>query len=217
MRILIAEDDRVTRRMLETVLTEWKYEPLVACDGVTAWQMLQGDDAPELAILDWLMPGMDGLEICRSVRGLPTRQPIYLIILTVKGSRQDIVAGLESGADDYITKPFDLEELQARLHTGVRIVELQRSLSNQVRQLEDALSRVKQLQGLLPICSYCKNIRNDQNYWQQVEEYITAHSAARFSHGICPRCWENRVEPDLKKMRAAAEKASRVRGPDGIE
>jgi phosphoserine phosphatase RsbU/P len=209
MKILIADDDRVTRRMLEFLLTEWGYETVVVCDGLTAWQMLQGSDAPKLAILDWLMPGMEGLEICRRIRQLPTRQPTYLILLTVKGNRQDIVAGLRGGADDYITKPFDLEELQARVHTGYRIVGLQRGLNDHVKQLEDALSRVKQLQGLLPICSYCKNIRDDQDYWQRVEDYIATHSEVRFTHGICPSCYRDRVEPELARMRAAAEAAAR--------
>jgi sigma-B regulation protein RsbU (phosphoserine phosphatase) len=209
MKILIADDDKVTRRMLEVILTEWGYKTLVVCDGLAAWQMLQGSEAPQLAILDWLMPGMEGLEVCRQVRGLPTRQPPYLILLTVKGNRQDIVTGLQGGADDYVTKPFDLEELQARIHTGCRIVELQRGLAGQVRQLEDALSRVKQLQGLLPICSYCKNIRNDQDYWQRVEDYFVTHSEARFTHGICPSCYKDHVKPELERLRAAAETAAR--------
>jgi response regulator RpfG family c-di-GMP phosphodiesterase len=145
------------------------------------------------------MPGLDGLEICRRVRALPTRQPPYLILLTVRDSRQDMVAGLQGGADDYIAKPFDREELRARLQTGRRILRLQRDLAEQLRQSEAALSQVKQLQGLLPICSYCKKIRDDQNYWRQVEEYISAYSEARFSHGICPTCWEGAVLPELEK------------------
>ena len=124
MRILIADDDRVTRRMLEVLLSEWGYETVVACDGLHAWEMLQTADAPKLAILDWVMPGLEGLEVCRKVRQLSNRQQAYLILLTVKGNSRDIVAGLRGGADDYITKPFDLEELQARVQTGFRIVEL---------------------------------------------------------------------------------------------
>jgi sigma-B regulation protein RsbU (phosphoserine phosphatase) len=209
MKILIADDDRVTRRMLEVLLTEWGYQTLIACDGLAAWQILQGDDGPKLAILDWLMPGMEGLEVCRKVRQMPTRQPTYIILLTVKGNRQDIITGLQNGADDYVTKPFDPEELQARVHTGFRIVELQRGLNGHVRQLEDALSRVKQLQGLLPICSYCKSIRDDKDYWQRVDDYIAAHSDVRFTHGICPNCYRDQVEPELERMRAAAKAAGR--------
>ena len=206
MRILVADDDRVTRRMLETVLGEWGYETVLACNGLAAWDLLRGANAPPLAILDWLMPEMDGLEVCRRVRALDSRQPTYLILLTVKGSRTDIVAGLRGGADDYVAKPFDLEELHARLHTGRRIVELQRAQAEQLRQTEEALARVKKLQGLLPMCCYCKQIRDDQDYWRAVEDYLTAHSDARFSHGICPACYEARVKPELANL-VALQKA----------
>ena len=127
--------------------------------------------------------------------------PVYIILLTALGGRQNIIQGLQAGADDYITKPFDREELRARLEVGRRIVELQRSLAERVQQLEDALARVKQLQGLVPICSYCKKIRNDQNFWQQVDTYVSEHSEAQFSHGICPECYEKIVKPELDNLR----------------
>jgi sigma-B regulation protein RsbU (phosphoserine phosphatase) len=199
-RVLIADDDRITRRMLEVILGEWGYETVTVPDGLTAWNHLERADGPRLALLDWLMPGLDGVEVCRRVRTLPTRLPSYLILLTVRDSRQDVVAGLEGGADDYVVKPFDQAELKARLQTGFRILRLQRDLAEQLRKSEEALSLVKQLQGLLPICSYCKKIRDDRNYWRQVEDYISAHSEARFSHGICPACWEGAVLPQLDKM-----------------
>jgi DNA-binding response OmpR family regulator len=200
MKILIADDDRVTSRMLEAALTEWGYETVTVTDGIAAWDILQGQDPPPLALLDWLMPGIDGLEICRHVRAVPREQPTFLILLTARDSREDLVAGLRGGADEYITKPFDLDELHARIHTGLRLVELQRTLADRVRQLQEALARVKQLQGLLPICCYCKNIRVDQNYWQQLEAYLTAHADLHFSHGICPRCFQSIVEPELLKF-----------------
>ncbi|MBI3948890.1 MAG: hypothetical protein HY314_00305 [Acidobacteria bacterium] len=129
MRILIAEDDPVSRRVLEVTLTRWEYEVVIACDGT------------------------------------------------------------EAGADDYVTKPFDRDELHARVQVGARVVELQRALASRVRELEEALSRVKLLEGILPICSYCKQVRDDRNYWQQVESYITDRSEVRFSHSICPACY----------------------------
>ncbi len=177
----------------------------MASDGIEAWRLIQGEDVPELAILDWMMPGMDGLEICRKVREASRAQPTYLILLTARDSKDDIVEGLEGGADDYVRKPFDREELRARVGVGVRVVELQRSLAARVRELEEALGRVKQLQGLLPICSYCKKIRDDGNYWRQVESYITDHSEAQFSHGICPDCYEKFVKGELGKSKSDGE------------
>jgi phosphoserine phosphatase RsbU/P len=201
VKILIAEDDMISRRLLETTLIKWGYEVIVTCDGVAAWELLQSVDPPPLAILDWMMPGLDGLQLCRKIRGIPTSTPPYLILLTAKGRREDIVTGLRAGANDYVTKPFDREELHARVQVGVRIIELQHSLADRVKALEEALARVKQLQGLLPICSYCKKIRDDQNYWQQVENYISKHSEAQFSHSICPDCYESLVRPELDQLR----------------
>jgi CheY-like chemotaxis protein len=199
VKILIAEDDVVSRQMLQVFLLRWGYEVVIATDGAEAWRVLESGDAPKLAILDWMMPVMDGIEICRRVRLLPRASPVYLILLTARGGNQDIVRGLDAGADDYVTKPFSREELRARIHVGVRVVELQTNLADRVGELERALAGVNQLQGLLPICSYCKKIRDDRNYWQQVEGYISAHSEAQFSHGICPDCYENIVKPELKK------------------
>ena len=200
MRILIAEDDLVSQRMLAATLGKWGHEVVVTGDGDAAWKALQSGDAPGLAILDWMMPGLDGAEICRRVRAAATTPPPYLILLTARGSQPDIVAGLNAGADDYVTKPFDRDELRARVQAGTRIVDLQQELAGRVRELEDALSRVKLLQGLLPICSYCKRVRKDENYWQQVESYVSDHSEARFSHGICPPCYEKVVRPQLSSL-----------------
>jgi phosphoserine phosphatase RsbU/P len=201
VKVLIAEDDIVSCRLLETTLTKWGYEVVVTCDGLQALAAIQGTDAPPLAILDWMMPGLDGIEVCRRARSMHSPTPPYLILLTAKGRREDVITGLEAGANDYVTKPFNREELRARIRVGMRIVELQHSLADRVHALEEALASVKQLQGLLPICSYCKKIRDDQNYWQQVENYISQHSAAQFSHSICPDCYEHLVKPELDQLR----------------
>ena len=197
MRMLIAEDDPVSRHVLQSVLTSWGYEVVVAKDGEEAWQALQAEDHPFLAILDWMMPGLDGPEVCHKARAGPQTQPTYIILLTARDSKADIVQGLEAGADDYVTKPFDTKELLARVRVGARVVELQGNLAARVRELEDALARVKRLQGLFPICMYCKKVRNDANYWQQVDAYISEHSEARFSHAICPDCDEKIIQPEL--------------------
>jgi len=203
MRILIAEDDPVSRRVLEITLLRWGHELTVTCDGTQAWEALRSEDAPSLAVLDWMMPGMDGVEVCRMARRTPAPTPPYIILLTAKGGKEDIVAGIEAGANDYVTKPFNRDELRVRVDVGVRMVELQRSLAERVRELEAALAQVKQLQGIIPICSYCKKIRDDQNYWQRVESYISQHSEARFSHGICPDCYERVAQTQLEEARRA--------------
>lgn len=188
MRILIAEDDPVSRRLLEHNLTNWGYEPVVCSDGVSALAALEADDPPLVAVLDWMMPGLDGPEICRRLRASPRDRQPYLVLLTSRTSTDDVVAGLKAGADDYLTKPVARAELEARLAVASRVVVLQQRLAARVAELELALSSVRQLQGLLPICAYCKRIRDDQNYWSQVESYIAAHLEVRFSHGICPEC-----------------------------
>ena len=195
MKVLIAEDEIVSRRLLESALPRWGYDVITATDGEEAWAFLQEPDAPAIMVLDWLMPRLDGVEICRRIRAHPRLSSVYIILLTSRAAVEDVVQGLEAGANDYITKPFDAAELRARMQVGVRVVNLQTTLAERVREVEEALSRVKQLQGLLPICSYCKKIRDDQNYWHQVESYVGKHTDARFSHGICPDCTEKfRVE-----------------------
>jgi two-component system, cell cycle response regulator len=128
VRVLIAEDDPGSRYKLEVSLQRWGYEVLVARDGAQAWALLQEEHAPTLAVLDWMMPGLDGLEICRRVRNRPSRPYVYILLLTAKGRKEDLVEGIEGGADDYLTKPFHPDELRARLRAGRRILDLQHQL-----------------------------------------------------------------------------------------
>lgn len=197
--VLIAEDDPSSRFLLERSIAQWGFTPVVCSEGTEALARLRADDAPRIAVLDWVMPGMDGVDVCRAVRACnPPRQP-YLILLTARSTRADIVAGLGAGANDYIVKPVDREELEARLQVAARFVTLQQRLADRVQELEDALRRVRQLQGLLPICAYCKRIRDDQNYWNQVETYIAEHADVQFSHGICPNCFDEVMKQDREK------------------
>lgn len=188
MYALIADDDPVTAAVLGAALRRLNLEVVIAHDGAAAWDVLCGDRVPELAIVDWMMPKVDGLELCRRIRATPAHAHMYVILLTGRDSRADCVAGLQAGADDYLVKPFDPDELRARVNAGVRMLTLQTRLTEQIEALRETLARVKQLKGLLPICSYCKSIRTDDDYWQQLEGYLSEHSDARFSHGICPGC-----------------------------
>ena len=202
MRVLIAEDDPVSRRILERLLRKWGYEVLVTTDGDEAWVALQSAEAPDLALLDIMMPKMDGLEICRRLRALNRRT--YVILVTAKHGAREIVKGIEAGAADYLTKPYDPDELRARVLVGVRIVDHQTALAGRVAELERALAEVKQFYGILPIYSYCRKIRDDSDYWQTVEQYLATHSETKFSHGICPLCYETTVKPQLDRMRVPA-------------
>jgi CheY-like chemotaxis protein len=208
VKILIAEDERVSRRLLEITLSSWGHEVVVTEQGEKAWAILQQEEAPSLAILDWMMPGMDGIEICRRVRQRENSSHTYIILLTAKSSKANIVEGLIAGANDYVTKPFDRDELRARVNVGETVLDLQQKLAGRVMELEEALAQVRVLQGILPICSYCKHVRDDQDYWQSVECYISEHSEAKFSHGICPQCYETVIKPQLEERRSKSELAA---------
>jgi sigma-B regulation protein RsbU (phosphoserine phosphatase) len=188
MRILIAEDDSTSRTILAGVLKKSGHEVVATVNGEEAWHVMQQLDAPTLAILDWLMPEMDGLEVVRRIRAVPSDQPPYIIMLTIKNEKIDIVAGLDAGADDYLAKPYNSGELYARVNVGRRIIEMQAAMADKVRQLQNTLEHIKTLRGIIPICASCKKIRDDQGYWNQVEVYIRDHSDAEFSHGLCPGC-----------------------------
>jgi phosphoserine phosphatase RsbU/P len=194
VRILIADDDRLSTTMLGRTLDQWGFEVIVAHDGAAAWEAIVAEKPPALAILDWMMPQIDGIDLCRRVRATALRSPVYLILLTARNSRADLVAGLEAGADDYLTKPFDPDELRARIHVGRRTLAL--------------IANIKRLTGLLPICSYCKRIRSDHDYWEQVESYITEHTDALFTHGVCPSCM-TKVMAELDASDVGARNATR--------
>jgi DNA-binding response OmpR family regulator len=196
MRILIAEDDITSCNILKALLTKQGYEVVETVNGAQALQEMQKTDAPSLAILDWLMPEMDGPEVVRQIRKVPTDQPPYIIILTVKSEKMDIIAGLDAGADDYLAKPYDPGELYARVNVGRRILTMQAAMAEKVHQLQNTLEHVKMLRGIIPICANCKKIRDDKGYWNQVEVYIRDHSDAEFSHGICPECVQT-LYPDF--------------------
>lgn len=185
MRILIAEDDLVSRVVLGESLKKLGHEVIATEDGKAAWDVYASQRVPML-ISDWMMPEMDGLELCRRIRAEKRSTYTYVILLTALAGKKNYLEGMQAGADDFVVKPFDLDELQARLRVGERILNLQQE--------------VRQLRGLLPICSYCKKIRDDQNTWTQIEEYVTEHSEALFSHSLCPDCYEREMKPQLDQL-----------------
>jgi phosphoserine phosphatase RsbU/P len=186
MKILIAEDDDVSRLVLLTKLKKMGHEVVATEDGEAAWSSFLSQ-APQLTITDWMMPKVDGLDLCRMIRAHVQPKYAYVIFLTALAGKKYYFEGMEAGADDFLNKPVDMDELTARLRVAERVL----TLHTEVRQLE----------GLLPICSYCKKIRDDQNTWQPIEGYISNRTEAKFSHGACPSCIEKYVKPDMEAYR----------------
>jgi diguanylate cyclase (GGDEF)-like protein len=168
MKILIAEDDAVSRRVLEVALVRRGYEVIVTNNGAEALEVLQQDKAPPLAILDWMMPLMDGVEICRRVRAAVRASPTYIILLTAKSSMGEIVRGLQAGADDYLTKPFNRDELYARVQVGMRVVELQRNVAERVQQLERAEAELRTISLTDDLTGLC----NRRGFLMHAEEHL---------------------------------------------
>jgi DNA-binding response OmpR family regulator len=173
MNILIVDDDPTLRFVLQGTLKRLGHAVVAANDGAEGLKVFE-QCHPSLVISDLLMPGMDGMELCRKIRKANHSQYTYLILLTAVEGKSGYLAGMEAGADDFITKPFDAELLAARVAVAQRILSLQ--------------SEVKQLAGLLPICCICKKVRDDKNYWHQVESFVARHTEATFTHSYCPDC-----------------------------
>lgn len=200
MRILIAEDDPLTLGLLSELVRKWDYETISVNNGDTAWDTLRKDNDPVILLADWQIPGVHGDELCRLARTRLTAKPLHIILTTATQlTVESKVRALASGADDYLLKPYDPRELLARLHVGERALGLQVELRKRVVELEHALSEVKQLQGLLPICGECKRIRDPQDHWQTIENYLAARTDAKFTHSLCPLCLEERMKEVQQK------------------
>jgi len=165
--------------------------------GRAGGEALQNADAPALVVLDWNMPGLDGPDVCRKIRESTRSGYTYMLLVTARNAKSDVVQGLSAGADDFISKPVDPDELHARLKTGERIVRLEHTLATQVKELQAASEHVRELQGMIPICMHCKRIRNQSQIWEKVETYIGTRSEAKFSHALCTECLETHY-PDAE-------------------
>lgn len=197
-RILIVDDEEINIDVLVGLLGR-EYRLNIAANGEQVFQRMAAAPLPDLILLDIVMDGMDGYEVCRRLKADPATQDIPVIFLTARKATEDAVAGFRLGAVDFITKPFQPEELAARVGTHIR-------LRRVVVELEQALEEIKTLRGILPICSFCKRIRDDQGYWKQLEEYIHQHSEAEFSHSICREC-ARKYYPDLDLGRAGRDES----------
>jgi DNA-binding response OmpR family regulator len=190
MKVLIADEDAVALARARALCDACGHETYTARDGAAAWRTLRAPDGPRLAIVDWVMPEIEGPELCKRLRADERLASTYVVLLTSNDRHADRVAGLEAGADDYLTKPFDPDELRARLKVGERVLALRTKLEERVADLEAALSRVRRLETLLPMCAWCKRVRNEKEYWQKVDDYVESLSGKRISHGMCPECFE---------------------------
>jgi len=189
MRILVADDDAMSRHLMQGLVTEWGHESVVAADGEEAWARLN-EFGIRLAIVDWTMPRLTGVELCERIRAAAMEQYVYLVLLTSRRSADEVVGGLRAGADDYVTKPFDARELEVRVRVGLRVLDLEDRLALRAREAEDRLRQINKLESLIPICCECRQVRDDKNYWQRVETYLTHRTPAKFTHTLCPECYQ---------------------------
>lgn len=188
MKILIAEDEYTTRLMVQVSLENWGYSVISVVDGQEAMGYLEQPDAPDIAILDWEMPELDGVQVCRRVKELERETPIYVILLTARDSQNDILEGFAAGADDYMTKPFNDNELRARVRVAERMVRIQSSLARTVEELRQALDLVEELQATIPICTGCLKIAGEDGLWHSLDDVLKHRSDARFIQLVCPEC-----------------------------
>ena len=174
MKVLVAEDDRTSRALLQGSLLKLGYEVVEAVDGASAWDKLERTGA-RIVVSDWVMPDIDGLELCRRVRGRKDSPYVYFILLTGKMLGAGHYArAMEEGVDDFLTKPLDVDALRTRLRVAERIVQL--------------TERVRTLEGILPMCAYCRRIRDERGAYQSLEDFVSDKTPAQFSHGVCPEC-----------------------------
>lgn len=216
--ILIVDDIGKNIQVLGSILLKEDYAISYATDGQQALEMVETEDY-DLILLDIMMPGMDGFEVCQRIKQMPEKKDIPIIYLTARTQKQDIVQGLTAGAVDYITKPFNSTELKARVQTHLALKKARDCISDQNIQLgkknetleklnselKEAMEKIKTLEGILPICSFCKKIRDDKGYWEQIESYMSKHADVLFSHGLCPDClnsqypeFADKLQPDNK-------------------
>ena len=187
MRILVVEDDFDALDVLQVMLRLEGHDVVTAVNGEDGWNKYKSGETVSVVISDWLMPETDGLELCRRIRSIDSSRYCYVILLSALQGKPHYLEALGAGADDFISKPYDKDELRARLLVAERIVGLH--------------ARIKHLEGILPTCMYCKRIRDEHDKWVHIEYYISQRTEAHFSHGVCPQCYRDVVQPDLDAAR----------------
>ena len=200
MKILAVEDDPVAQLVLEAQLKALGHEVVLAADGETAWTALE-DKALRVVVSDWRLPRLDGLDLCRRVREQRDDYVCFILLTQRLPTEENLEAAFAAGVDEFLNKPVDARELRLRLHVAARIL----GFTSELRRLE----------GFVPICGYCKKVRGDKKYWEEIEMYIGERAGTRFSHGICPECYDQRMVPQLAKLGIeTARPAGPGPGPD---
>ena len=182
MKILIVEDNAVSAAVLEAALVKLGHQPTRAADGIMGWDAFLVEPV-RVVVSDWLMPGMDGLELCKRIRAQGGEYVYFILLSAQESSGGNLEQAIKAGVDDFLHKPVKIDELRMRLHVAERIL----NYSTQVQQLE----------SFIPLCSYCKKVRDDKNYWSQIESYINTRTGSQFSHGVCPDCYDRVLVPQM--------------------
>ena len=182
MKILIVEDNSVSAAVLEAALVKLGHQPTRAPDGIMGWDAFQCEPV-RVVVSDWLMPGLDGLELCKRIRARGGEYTYFILLSAQESSGGNLEQAIAAGVDDFLNKPVKIDELRMRLHVAERIL----NYSTQVQQLE----------SFIPLCSYCKKVRDDKNYWSQIESYINTRTGSQFSHGVCPDCYDRVLVPQM--------------------
>jgi sigma-B regulation protein RsbU (phosphoserine phosphatase) len=185
MKILAVEDDPIASAVLAASLGVLGHDVVQATDGLAAWELLQREPI-RVVVCDWLMPQLDGLELCRRVRGRPGDYVYFILVTNRTPTVENQDVAFAAGVDDFLSKPVDPQDLKTRLHVAERILAF--------------TSQIQTLETFIPICSYCKKVRDDRSYWQQIESYINQRTGSEFSHSICPDCYEKHVTPQLREL-----------------
>jgi CheY-like chemotaxis protein len=198
MKILLVDDELVAQTMLRRMLEQLGHQVVPANHGMEALSIFQ-DDPVNIVISDWHMPQMDGIELCQAIRTVQKAGYTYFVLISATPLDVEKYAeATAQGIDDFLVKPIRPQEIAIRLLVAERIIKF--------------TTEIKQLKTLLPICSYCKKIRNDGNYWKQIETYISETTGSFFSHGICPTCYEDIVKPELAQYMRARDEAEAEAG-----
>jgi len=185
MKILMVEDDPIASTVLQAALKSLGHEVTAATDGLAGWNR-QATDPHRVVISDWMLPGLDGLELCRRIRAERGDYTYFILLSNLTTTGENLSQAIAAGVDDFLSKPAKTAELRARLHVAERIL--------------GYATQVRQLQQFLPICGYCRKIRDDRNYWSQVEEYLGKEAGVNFSHGVCPDCYNRVLVPQIKEL-----------------